>query len=240
MREVLFNIFGEPVYSYPLLMGLGWGVGFNIAKSDWLKDSKSLSLFYKLFIGCFISAWLGAKLFFLLFSVPGASVRYMAESNFWLGGGFVFYGGLVFSIVFFMASTLFYKNLKLKDIALFIPALFISHAIGRVGCFLAGCCFGSQCPLEFIDRHPVQLYESFCLIVLFFITKYFLYNKENKIGAILVYLFGYSICRFTLEFYRADLIRGLYWGLSTSQWVSLLLFFCGLTILLRTLWLRRA
>ena len=227
MRQILFTFFGEPIYSYPLLMGIGWGVGFNVAKNNWLAQGYLVKDLYKIFLGIFISAWVGAKVFFLIFSTPESMANYFVEKSFWLGGGFVFYGGLTFSILFLWLYGLRSTSFKFIDVSLFVPAIFIAHAIGRVGCYLAGCCYGDQCPLDFIDRYPVQLYEAFLLLCLYLVSKYFLLRKEDKQSTILTYLLGYSTCRFLIEFLRDDSIRGIYWGLSTSQWVSIVLFFCG-------------
>lgn len=232
MRPILFSLFGEPIYSYPLMMGLSWGLGYNIAQKTWESAQRSTSLFRILFVGTFISAWAGAKLFFLLFSSAGKAASYAVNVNFWLGGGFVFYGGLVGGVLFLILMQQASSQFNLKDIALFIPALFFAHAVGRIGCFLTGCCFGEQCPLDGIDRYPVQLMESVGLFLLYYAANLLLQTSRERLPVFLTYLWGYACMRFSLEFLRGDEIRGAYLNLSTSQWVSL-----GLVLVGSFLWL---
>lgn len=228
MKPILFKLFGSSVYSYPLLMGIGWGMAYNLSITHWRKlglPDKDLNLFA---IFSFLFGWIGAKVFFLIFSTPDKVFYYGKEINFWLGGGFVFYGGFVFALGF---ALLFFKlrpKLRLLDMAALIPGVCFGHALGRLGCLLAGCCYGSQTDsvlsiyMDGHDRHPVQIYEGLGLVVLYLITTK-LVKKEMLKETLMTYLFGYSLLRFTVEFLRGDEIRGLYYGLSTSQWVSLAL-----------------
>lgn len=228
MKPILFHIFGEPIFSYPLLMGLGWGVGFNLTQYYWDKFNLKKSDLWMLFLGTFLFGWIGAKVFFLIFSAPDRALDYSREVNFWLGGGFVFYGGFIFSALFALIYTFYKNSIAPVDLAVITPGLALGHAIGRLGCFLAGCCFGSHCDLPIgisfkgEVRHAVQLYEFACLLGLFYLTKRFL-NKKRFDLALVTYLVGYGAVRFVLEFFRGDDIRGLFYGLSTSQWTSLLI-----------------
>jgi phosphatidylglycerol:prolipoprotein diacylglycerol transferase len=189
------------------MMGIGWGIGFQI--SNKLKpniiSSKTL---YFIFISLFFTAWLGSKFFYLLSS----DFKYFYSANFWLGGGYVFYGGLVFALMnLFLLSKLFKLNISTFDFM--IPGLCFGHAIGRIGCFIAGCCYG-------INYIPVQLIESFFL----FILGFKLYkNKNSNLPILTKYLVAYSIFRFMIEFLRGDADRGIVFGLSTSQWISLMI-----------------
>lgn len=238
MKPILFNLLGEPIYSYPLLVGASWGLGYALSKTNWANEFGEVKKFNILFVGSFLAAWIGAKIFFLLFSMPEEQMRYAKEASFWLGGGFVFYGGLIFALLFMIASMRL-LSIKITSLALFIPPIFIGHALGRVGCFLAGCCFGKQCPLGFIDHHPVQIYEAIALVILYFISKYFLTHKKSFEYTILTYLWGYSSARFLLEFFRDDKVRGIHLGLSTSQWTSLALFLLGSVFFCRLWWSKR-
>lgn len=239
LKPILFHLFHEPIYSYPLFMGLGWGIGYNVTLSMWIKRGLSEKILRYFFLISFILAWVGAKVFFLAFSMPDEALNYSKEVNFWLGGGFVFYGGLVFAGLFSMAFFYFNRRLKLEDLGLLTPGLALGHAIGRVGCLLAGCCFGEQCDLPIavsyrgVNRHPVQIYEALGLVILFFLLKRFWIKNESPKTLGIIYLLFYGVLRFILEFFRGDLIRGLYYGLSTSQWVSILIFSFGLFIFVK-------
>lgn len=216
-------------------MGLSWGVGYYLSQYLFEKNKEDASKLLPLFFGIFVSAWIGAKAFFLLFSSQNKIYQYLYADYFWLGGGFVFYGGLIFGLAFYLLYTLYFKKFDFKKSYLLAPGLIFGHAVGRVGCFLTGCCYGSQCDLPWkvymdgMNRHPVQLYEAFSLFILgYFSLKWV--EKENAHKDVLInYLLYYSLIRFVVEFFRGDEVRGVYWfTLSTSQYISLFLFFAAL------------
>lgn len=150
-------------------------------------------------------------------------------------GGSVFYGGLIGGLI---VGYIYTKKKKLNfgsysDIV--APSIPLFHCFGRIGCFLGGCCYGIECDVGFtytraiideangVRRFPVQLVESFLNLLVFLLLNYFLKNKKYKNILIYIYLLLYSIVRFTLEFLRGDSYRGIFYGLSTSQYISLLI-----------------
>ena len=127
-----------------------------------------------------------------------------------------------------------------------LPALALGHAIGRLGCFAAGCCWGVECHLPWavtftnpaaneitgvplnVPLHPTQLYESFSEFTIFAILLW-RFGKPHKDGAIVsLYLMLYAGVRFLVEFVRFH-EQGNLWGtpLDASQWISLGLFVLG-------------
>lgn len=149
-------------------------------------------------------------------------------------GGAVFYGGLLGGL---LAAAICYKKMKLTpeyaDLGACSIPLF--HFFGRIGCFLTGCCYGIECPVGFtyhhaideaannVSRFPVQLLEAGFNVFLF-ILLLSLFNRGKLKGRLLrLYLVLYPAFRFADEFLRGDKIRGSLWGLSTSQWISLLI-----------------
>ena len=136
-----FDIFGQRVFSYPLLMGVAWGLSFHFYQfliDKYKVDFKNSKLF---FTGVFVASWVGAKVFFLITSQGIDSSLVIQNSNFWLGGGFVFYGGLIFGLTFTIIYKIIFKN-PWSSFKVLVPPLAFGHGVGRVGCFLAGCCFG--------------------------------------------------------------------------------------------------
>ncbi|MCR4963046.1 MAG: prolipoprotein diacylglyceryl transferase [Firmicutes bacterium] len=150
-----------------------------------------------------------------------------------LSNGMVFYGGL-FGV---LAVLLWYcRKYRLDRAAVFdyyAPLFPLFHAFGRVGCFLTGCCHGMVCQrfgIAFVNSpsaengvpyFPVQLLGSLGNLCLFGIVLAF-ERKHHKSGqALPLYLLLYAIGRFLLEFLRGDTVRGVTFGLSTSQWISL-------------------
>ena len=231
MLPILFESSYFTLFSYPLFMGLGWGAAYAFTRALFEKyslDSKSLQL---VFITSFVTSWIGAKIFFLWFSAQGKFTEYLYADNFWLGGGFVFYGGLIFTLIAYLILTLGLKKFPFSYSKFLAPGLALGHGIGRVGCFLTGCCFGSVCDLpwsvhmhgEF--RHPVQLYEAFGLFFLVYLMLKFIQQKRSNLFIFTRYLMYYSVLRFVVEFFRGDTVRGVHGlSLSTSQWVSVGLF----------------
>lgn len=204
-----FNLFGITFYPYAILMGIAWAVSFLIAEN--LSGSKKFKLE---FLGIFVSAWIGAKVLFLLSAPEFVTSRLYNSESFWLGGGFVFYGGLLGGLIFIFFRKIV-LNLKWSEFNRYIPALLIGHGIGRIGCFITGCCFGIK-----VAGHqlPVQLFESI------FVISLGVYILKNNVNNFRIYFIAYPLFRFLIEFLRADTIRGMFWfKLSTSQIVSLMI-----------------
>ncbi len=157
--------------------------------------------------------------------------------------GLVYYGGLIGGIagacVAIRVSKLDFDTYACA----IVPCIPLGHAFGRIGCLLAGCCYGLRYKGAFavhsvyVDTgetlFPIQAVESIWNIVLF--TALSLYSRKKKNGHLLLefYIVLYAIARFILEFFRGDLIRGVYWGFSTSQWISFLLASVCLALIVR-------
>lgn len=154
--------------------------------------------------------------------------------------GFVYYGGFLFG---FAGAYLASRILKFRMIdyaPAMLPSLPLAHAFGRIGCFLAGCCYGKECVFGVsypegssapfgVPLFPVQLLESACLLIIAFLLC--LYVKKGGKRIISMYVFLYAPARFLLEFLRADAHRGIFLYLSTAQWTSLfLLLLCLLPV----------
>ncbi len=220
-------------------MGLAWGVGYYLTRYLFEENDINLKSLYSLFIGVFITAWVGAKVFFLIFSSGQNVNQYLYANEFWLGGGFVFYGGLIFSLIFYFLYSLYFKKFDFKHTKFLAPGLIFGHAVGRVGCFLAGCCFGTYCDLPWAIkmhdefRHPVQLYESIGLFFIGFMALTWIKNKRDNIFVITHYLIYYSALRFVVEHFRGDKIRGLHaLDFSTSQIIALAMFSGALSVVI--------
>lgn len=228
MLPVLFESSFFTLYAYPLFMGLSWGVGFWLADYFFDKYSKEKVNLVKLFLGLFATSWVGAKVFFLFLSSQIEKSKFLYADEFWLGGGFVFYGGLILGLIYFLFYCLKFKKFPIKESHLLLPSLIFGHAIGRVGCFLTGCCYGSQCSYPWsvhmhgADIHPVQLYEATGLVIIGLIIIKKIHKKQIWSKILSWYLFLYSLLRFVLEYYRGDLVRGIhFFQLSSSQLLSL-------------------
>ena len=186
-----------------------------------------------------VGAFLGSKLLFLIIGFREIDWARIGEIKYLMNvisNGFVFYGGLIGAILFMMLAGKFHDIQVWYYLRRFIFMIPIMHAFGRVGCFFAGCCYGrpyhgfgavvfpegSQA-LSGVELFPVQLVEAI-LVMILAIVLILLEVKKKFYYTIEAYLLTYSVIRFILEFMRYDAVRGEAFGLSTSQWISIIVF----------------
>jgi phosphatidylglycerol:prolipoprotein diacylglycerol transferase len=152
-------------------------------------------------------------------------------------GGLVWYGGLAGGL---LALVLFVSRRKLSFLRVtdqVVPAVALGHAIGRLGCFANGCCYGRPTtswwgvvfPGHATAVVPTQLIESVGLVVLFVMLRIFqkpavLQRSGTLFG---IYLIGYGGLRWTIEWWRGDQPH-LWYGLTLAQLVSLGLVIVGM------------
>lgn len=153
----------------------------------------------------------------------------------WLNfkSGLFFYGGLITGLFAVYIYSRYNGHNWLNTLNICAPAWIIAHIIGRIACFMAGCCYGSVTTAEIGIRYPishvmhnhyvhaVQIYESLWLFCVFLLLLWL--EKKNKKFVFLSYIALYSFGRFFLEYFRAD-PRGTIFIFSTSQFISLILF----------------
>ncbi|MDI6731414.1 MAG: prolipoprotein diacylglyceryl transferase, partial [Candidatus Margulisbacteria bacterium] len=182
-----------------------------------------------------IAGIIGARIFY----VVGQWSEY--QNNLWdifavQKGGLVFLGGFLFdlAVVIWFAKRKNIPLLRLLDIL--APGSALGYAIGRVGCFLNGCCFGlptsipwaikfpagslahSYYPNQFL--HPTQLY-AILIMFLAFIALVYIYRRKKRDGQVFYYFFiFYGSYRLIVEFFRFSPIHWL--GLTPSQWLALI------------------
>src|SRR5690242_5394405 len=201
-------------------------------------------------IYCALAGLIGAKLFMILFDFN--EYWNNPRSTFSLGtlqAAGVYQGGLLLAVITAIVYMRRNHLPALETCDVFAPGIAAGHAIGRIGCFAAGCCWGTECRLPWavtfknpeaarlvgvplgVPLHPTQLYESFAEALIF----WFLYRriyKPHATGEIIgLYLVLYSTVRFLVEFVRYH-EQGLYFGLSLTQWISLVSLAAGLWILI--------
>ena len=226
------------IYSYGFLIMIGaiLAMAYTAIQSK-RRYNVSFDTSQTLFLIIFVGAFLGGKIFYF-FENPSYFID--NPSALWGSRGFVFYGSLIFGIagilVFFKIKGL--PILKMLDIIAVTTGLV--HVFGRIGCFMAGCCYGTPTNSEYgvvfrdsnslaypmeTPLHPTQLY-SVLLITMILLTILVLRKWQRFHGQLfLIYLMIYSIGRSVIEIFRGDLSRGFViddW-LSHSQFISLLI-----------------
>lgn len=240
MRPVLFSIFGIKIYGYGTMIAIGilsalLLVGKRAKEKNYDEDSV-----LNMSIITIISGVAGGKLLYLITDIRNIIQYPEVLKDF--GAGFVIYGAIIGG-----ALAIFYYSKKkkwnvLKTFDIIIPAIALAQGFGRIGCFLAGCCYGRATNLpigvvfnkslfapEGIMRHPTQIYSSIFDFLLFIFLMFYS-KKERKDGRVFsMYIVLYSIGRFIVEFLRDD-PRGNVGMLSTSQFISIFTLILGIIL----------
>ncbi len=246
MKSELFSIGPFTVYGYGLMLGLAVIAAYITTEYRARKLHMQYEHVFSLVIWCAVSGMLGAKLLFLVTEWKGVIhdpltyLRYFAD-------GFVVYGGIIGGIA---GGWLYCRKHRLPFPAWFdlaMPSIAIAQCLGRVGCLLAGCCYGREShsclSITFHDSDfapngiplvPTQIYS--CLLNLaHFLILLFIAKRKTRDGQVAAsYLVLYGIGRFFIEFLRGDLERGTVGALSTSQFISLFIIGAGILLFLYT------
>ncbi len=238
MHPILFKFQGLTIYAYgfcvALAVTLALVISIQLAPRKHLSPSTAVDL---LFIS-FVSGITGARLFYVMQHLEAYRAHWI--SIFWIQeGGLVWYGGFIFAV---LAGVIYCRRHRLSVLRwtdFFAPLLSLAHGIGRIGCFLNGCCYGRTTNLFFgmrfsedrILRHPAQLYESSGLFIITAVL-FLRASKKNHPGEVTAwYLFLYSGLRFFVEFLRGDQLP-IYF-LTLPQWISALIFLFAVFFLKR-------
>lgn len=227
------NLFGISDFSYLFLIIVG--VATSII---WL----IVFLKHKKYDGNVIKDVIACTLFTVALGVVGAIlfqnfynfIKNPAEFEFSLA--MTFYGGLIVGVVVFILIFDFYvkkhNDIRIREIAIIAPLCITSaHAFGRIGCLLAGCCYGkptnSWIGMDFPGigtRIPTQLIEAIFLFILTGVLCCIIF-KTNFKWTLHLYLAAYSIFRFIIEFFRGDAQRGgTFLGMYPSQIICVLIW----------------
>jgi phosphatidylglycerol:prolipoprotein diacylglycerol transferase len=243
-----FGFFKLPTYGVLLAIGLGLAL--------WTARRRAFSVDLpgdKVFdLGLWVLIWglVGGKVL-LVVTEPS----YLSSVDGIIGllrAGGVFYGGLIGAIA---AATVLFRRYHLPFfpvVDVLSPSVALGHAIGRLGCFAAGCCYGARCSLPWavtftnplaheisgtplgVPLHPSQLYEAtFNLANFAFLAV--LFRSRPRPGTVFAaYLMSYGTGRFLLEMLRGDPDRGFVLSglLSTSQAIALVMIALGLGVLI--------
>ncbi len=250
MHPRLFELGPVTVYTYGVLLAAAYLVGLQLATTRARARGLDPARVMDLGIIIIVAAIIGAKL--LLFAVdfnfywshPG-EVFSLARS------GGVFYGGLALAV---LASFWYMARHKMPLWAtcdVFAPGIALGHAVGRVGCLFAGCCYGRPTTMPWgvvfsdpfaasyvgtplgVHLHPTQLYEAGAELLI--LAALLISERRGRPFAgrtFWIYTLLYGVARFIIEFYRGD-ERGSLAGLSTSQFISVVLVPLSVFMLVR-------
>jgi phosphatidylglycerol:prolipoprotein diacylglycerol transferase len=240
MHPILFEIAGFPVYTYGVLLAAAYLLGLQFALVRARQRGLDPNRVMDLGIWIIVSALVGAKLLLIVVDFDQFRRDPAAILNLVRSAG-VFYGGLIAAV----AVAFFYMwrhRMPLWTVTdVFAPGIALGHVIGRLGCFFAGCCFGKPASVPWaitftneyagdnvgtplgVPLHPTQLYEAGAELAILGVLLWLERKGRPFPGRTFwSYMLFYGLSRFIIEIYRGD-SRGMIAGMSTSQFISVLL-----------------
>ncbi|MBP5494273.1 MAG: prolipoprotein diacylglyceryl transferase [Lachnospiraceae bacterium] len=239
MHNDLLTIGKFTLHGYSVMIALGFIIAMALCLLRAKKKNMDGDVITDIGLVGVIAGFLGAKILYIIVSYKELFANPKNVIGFpQIFSGFVAYGGIIFGFL----GIFIYSRIKKINAAEYldftIPFIAMIQGFGRIGCFLAGCCYGgptdSFLGVTFPSPHqmagikvwPTQLFSAagdfaICGILLLFSTK----NKKNG-NVCVLYAILYAVGRFAVEFFRAD-ERGFIalgnFSLSTSQFISLLI-----------------
>jgi phosphatidylglycerol---prolipoprotein diacylglyceryl transferase len=263
MHPILFEIGRWPVYSYGVLLAAAYLAGLQLAVVRARRAGLDAAKIMDLGIYLIIAALVGAKVM-LIFVDFDYFRSNPAELFSLVRAGGVFYGGLILSfatglwlvrrILSFATGLWLVRRYRLPVWAsadMYAPGIALGHVVGRMGCLLAGCCYGRPTDLPWgltftdpvaasnvgtplgVPLHPTQIYDAGAeLLILVILLVFERRGRPFNGRTFWLYILLYAISRFIVEIFRGD-PRGMVFGISTSQFVSLLILPVAIVMLLR-------
>lgn len=217
MYPIFFKIGSLIIHTYGVFIALAFLIAVILAssKAAYFKLSREAVLDVAFWI--LLGVLLGARILEVVTNLGYYKADWLRVIKIW-EGGLSFFGGLTGGLL----GGIIYirkKQMSVWDVGdLFGPYIALGQAIGRIGCFAAGCCYGrishSFCAVTFnnpqslaplgIGLHPVQLYESLADFLVFLALIYVTRHRKFRGQVFLLYFILYAIVRFIVEFYRGD------------------------------------
>ena len=225
-----------PVHTYGILVAAGFLVAMSMAARAAERSGLDREKVLDLSFGILIAAMVGSRVLFIIVNWGEYAHDLLGIFQFWKGG-LVFYGGFIGAVLF----SLWYMRRNgmpfLQYADALGPTVAIGQALGRLGCFAAGCCWGGACDVHYpfaarfppeslayqsqvatqaitagapstIPIHPTQLYEALgCALIFLFLT-YWRSRKRFHGELLALYLMLYAPLRAAVETFRGDEERG--------------------------------
>ena len=256
MHPKLLELGQVALHTYGFLLAIAFIAGILVTSRNARKEGINPDSVWNLGLVILCATLVGAKLLMLItnLSYYVSNPREIFSLSTLRSAG-VFYGGLLLAL----GTAAWYMRKRrlpawrVADCA--APGIALGQAIGRIGCLMAGCCYGTTADVPWaicftdtyaaenmgtplnIPLHPVQIYESAGALVIFGYLAWRLLRRHMTGQIILEYLTLYAVLRFAVEFFRADERGDVFNGLlSTSQFIAIItlvaaiFFFCYLRL----------
>jgi len=242
MHRIIFEIGPFTLYSYGLVVSFAFLLGTILVVRDAGRYGMPVDSVFDTMIAVLAGGLVGGRILFVLVNWDHYSRDLFGIFKFY-EGGLAIQGALLGAVLAGVAVTRARKISFWRTSDLIAPYIALGQSIGRIGCFLNGCCYGKVIegglgvtfPGETVMRIPVQLYSSLGLLVIFAVLIR-LRNRPHFDGLIFtMYLILYSGFRFFMDFMRADNPAALY-NMTLAQLISIGMLVCGAGLYV---WLRR-
>ncbi len=247
MHPVLIEIGGFTLYTYGFFVALGFisavWISQYLARPYKIKPQSVTDIFFVILI----SAILGARMLYVLINFKEYQSNPLEIIKIW-NGGLVFFGGFVAAAItlYIYLKKQKYNTWLIADII--APGIAFGHALGRIGCLFAGCCYGKISDLPFaiefshprslaplhVSLHPTQIYSAVSNLLIFVLLLWLSRKKKFNGMVFLCYVMIYSFLRAVIEFFRGD-FRGdfLFDFLSLSQGIGIVVSIIALSFIYR-------
>lgn len=240
MRLELFKIFGLSIKGYGTMIALGICAALLLLDYRAKKRGYDEDGILNMSILTIIAGVLGGKLLYIITDLKEIIQNPSILKD--VGYGFVIYGAVTGGALGVIYYSMRKKWKVMKVLDLVIPSVALAQGFGRIGCLLAGCCYGKETTLPIgivfnnspfappgVTRFPTQIISSiFDFLLALFLLWYD--KKERKEGRVFAcYVIIYSVGRFIIEFFRDD-PRGNVGVLSTSQFIAIITVVIGILI----------
>ena len=255
MHPVLIDAFGLSIHSYGVMLAIGFIVGISLAAREAVRTGVDPEKVLNLTFWILISAIVGSRVFHCIVEYRTYLDQPLRIFYLW-EGGLVFYGGFLGGVLATVIYTWRSKMNFWQVADILAPCSMIGLMFGRIGCFLAGCCFGKQCPADFplgitfhnvlglgekgVPLYPTQPLSALNALIIFLVLWFYRKHKRFHGELLAICLFLYSVTRSLVELLRNDPRGWVHLGpvnMSESQVVSVALFLLALFIVI---WVRPA
>jgi len=215
MFPVLLKIGPVKIFTYGFFLALAFLSAIYLSGREARRLGIPTQIFYDLCFYSVLAAIVGSRLLYVLLEWPAFAEHPWKIVALW-EGGLVFHGGLILALVvafYYMHVHALPRRTTLDALAVGMP---MGQFFGRIGCFMAGCCYGAPsnlpwavtftspetlCPLK-VPVHPAQLYEAFLALGVFGVVYWLRTRKRFEGQLMLTYFFLAGTVRFTVEFFR--------------------------------------